>query len=474
MAGIGDIRDAAPVQLKNGSIVAFKTVKSAQQQELLDAMDAHPRVAVVKARQIGISTVCRIHQVVYALTHPNVRCAILSNKQRSARELGQIDDLILKLSPRRVKRRTADEIELTNGSRILRFSGASRNDRGYTIDHLHVTEYAFIDRGPDVLASVLAAMSPRGKVIIESTPSHYGDSLHQLIQEESSWKSIFFPWYSFPEYQADASGYKLTPNDTGLTPEQAAWRYAKVQEYAGDLRRFRREYPSSITEAYSLAGGTYLDDTIHVPVSTYVSEVRGEKTIQKLTSHKKNPQYQYVIGYDPAGGTGGDYACATVYCRNTGEVVQTIASNRTSIGDFTRYLIQVSDTWNRAHIHVESNNHGHAAETTLQYEKFPRYSTATTTMSSKIQGFDTLRRCLYNGTITSIDPTTAKELRTLEVSNKGLAPSAAIGCHDDHVMALCLAITYAETRKLNTSPISGDRYDYLYGTTKAPHRSAAR
>ena len=139
-----------------------------------------------------------------------------------------------------------------------------------------MTEYAFIEHGPDVLASVLASTAPDAKVVLESTPSHYGDSLHQLIQGESSWSTLFFSWQTFPAYRLIDESYTLTDADRnmGLSVEQAAWRAAKIAEYAGDLVRFKREYPSSIEEAYSLAGGTYIED-LKLPIAAYSKEQKG-------------------------------------------------------------------------------------------------------------------------------------------------------------------------------------------------------
>jgi hypothetical protein len=92
---------------------------------------------------------------------------------------------------------------------------------------------------------------------------------HELAPTD--WRFFFFPWWSDPDYVADAASVVLTPADTvyfaeveqrtktSLSPAQRAWYVAKRQvEFSGDAQKMWQEYPSYAEEAFKVsAEGAY-------------------------------------------------------------------------------------------------------------------------------------------------------------------------------------------------------------------------
>jgi len=466
------------IRTKGGKLATFGSVISQEQVSLLTDMHTHDLLCVPKSRQIGISTVSRIYQILYALSNKDATCVLLSNKYSGTQELSRMDTLILtslgKLFKKELVVRTnSHETELINGSRILRFSGSAKNDRGYTIDHLHISEFAYVDRGEDLLAAISSSLSPeRGRIIIESTPSHYGDPLHKIATAESTrWHTVFLPWFSFNGYRRDATNLgNLFPEEAkligmGLDLEQVAWRRNKLDELAGDLFRFKREFPISLEEAYSMAEGAYLQDETasKLPVSNTYTEGSRSNGIRTWTSKPYDPRKkgQYCIGYDPSGGTGGDYACAVVLDRTSRAIVHVSSSNTSSVNAFTKHVVELAETYGRAKVLYELNNHGHGCR-----EVFAQVSCDAvpfqTNAKTKVALLDLLRTRIHDQLLGIIDPKTAEEIRSLVRSPKGLAPSAPIGSHDDRVMAYALALHLDST--LIAVPTADERLNLLYSS----------
>ena len=460
------------IRLKSGKLSYLGDVISSEQEDILRVLHTHDRVVIPKARQLGVSTICRIYQILYALGHHGSNCAVLSNKYAGTQEISRIDDLLLthiakKLGRELVKSKNTRETVLTNGSRILRFSGSASNDRGYTLDHLHISEFAYLPDGTDILATMLASISPdRGQVVIESTPYYYGDPLHQVTTyadtEDGVWHVLFQPWYTFKGYRLDASDIQvLTPEETnliqqGLELEQIAWRRRRINELSGDLPKFRREYPSTLGEAYDMSDEAYLstEQIAKIKTANYRLDSRNGVNIAKYAGYDTRYAGSYCIGYDPAGGTGGDYAVAVVLNRVTRDVVCVAWSNNTSIKDFSVLVSQLATEYGKARVMFELNNHGHAVKEVYDNLHHNNYQTYQTNVKSKILLYETLRSCIHSETLGIVDANTIKELRTLVRSSRDLAPSAPQGQHDDRAMALALAI-YCDTQMgtPNKSPI---------------------
>lgn len=444
-----------PIRLKDGRTVPFGAVMSPQQEDVINTLTTHDRVAVVKARQIGVSTIARAWAVTDVLRKPGTTHMLVSNKLRSSRELLRIDTRMATgisklIGSNIIRKSTNDSINWFNGSRSLCFSGSASNDRGYTVDSLHISEYAHVEHGEDILATILPSMSPKGRVLLESTPSHYGDPLHMITNsshEQGRWKVLFFPWFSFADYAVTPSE-DFKPNDDeralqsifGLTDAQLEWRRLKIGEYSGDEIRFKREYPSTVHEAYSLAQGSWLTDDLVSTITsgTYSSKEEPHGTIVITNAnHVRDNRRRYCVGFDPAGGTGGDYAVIVILDRSSMEVVQVISSNQCAVEAMADRCAVASKHWFNAPILFERNNHGHAVEVVLK--KHNCVSTPwTTTAPSKVQLFDGLRTLLYGKLLQGLDTGTISELRTLR-RKEGLAPEAAQGHYDDRVVALALA-----------------------------------
>jgi hypothetical protein len=246
------------------------------------------------------------------------------------------------------------------------------------------------------------------------------------------------PWSSFPEYRSDelvepTEEEKELMEKHSLDIEQISWRRHKIAEMKSEYL-FRREYPLTIEEAWTLTDSCYfsvedLEDIQQLPYRG--GEVQFVPPVQGIT---------YSVGVDPAGGVGKDYSVATVISKLDHTVVAKISTNTKSINAFALDVINLAKKYNNAFIHFEANNHGHAFKEVLNYNNYTNYKEFLTTSKSKITLYDQLRVWVGEGMISYLDALCLAELRMLQTSQQGLAPKHPEGAHDDQVISLALAI----------------------------------
>lgn len=171
------------------------------------------------------------------------------------------------------------------------------DDHSYCILHgaTHNSEVAYWPSAEEHLAGIMQTipMEPNTEIIFESTGNGVGNVFHSVwLQGEArqgNWISIFVPWFWQREYRCD--GVILADDDReygeiyGLDEQQMMWRRQKIGELGGDIKLFKREYPSSPAEAFSVSDEKSLIDSM---------------SVQAARKAEARPQGAKIIGVDPA------------------------------------------------------------------------------------------------------------------------------------------------------------------------------
>jgi hypothetical protein len=435
---------------KSGKLRPFGEVITQEQIHIIRTLQEHKRVIIVKARQMGITTVCRAFAFWEAYTSANsLNSVVISNKLHSANALLDMDKRFLWNLPKALQRahtHRTDKLRLTATETQLSAMSAKSDsqNRGLTYNTAHASEFAFYDEAEEFLASMLASIND-GRIVLESTANYYGDAMHKLVQGAAysdSWKVIFLPWSSFPQYSIKPpKSFALSEEEEAiraqhnLTMGQMCWRRKKLEEMK-DHRLFKREYPLTIDEAYASTDANFFLDEHFRDVQT-VSV--GDSTLTMLADPEDGDTY--VVGVDIGGGCEQDYSVALVLSKTTGSPAAILSSNRTSIHDFTVGVMNIAKRY-KALICFEVNNHGHAFKEVLDANRWTQYRPFTTSAKSKIAVYENLRNMLDEGFIHYLDDKTVTELRSLVRHDRGLAPVHPEGMHDDRCMALAIGLWF--------------------------------
>jgi hypothetical protein len=301
-----------------------------------------------------------------------------------------IDRRFYQYLPKNLKRNIGTDTKsqmqfASNGTNLLAMTvKADSQDRGWTLNTAHLSEFAFYDNAEVYLASLIASIN-EGRIIIESTPNFHGDALHEIIKEsgyDKRWDVVFMPWSSFPSYR---SNDLVEPTEDelelmesfDLDIEQISWRRHKIAEMKSETL-FRKEYPLTITDAWTLDEKSYFSskDLQHIEALPY----SGGYEVFTPPVYGQN----YAIGVDPAGGLGGDNSVATVINKLDNVIAAKICYNKKSINQFTLDVIDLAKHYNNAMIMCELNNHGHAVKEVINAQRYPNFIEWQTTMKSKI------------------------------------------------------------------------------------------
>lgn len=278
------------------------------------------RNLILKARQLGFTTLIAILWLDHALFNANQRCGIVAHDREAAENIFRdkvkfaYDNLPLELRKEMpLKKNSATELLFAHNNSSVRVATSMRSG---TIDRLHISEYGKIcakypEKAREVSTGSLPAVPLNGIAVIESTSEGMGGDFHsKSIQAEAlaelgrqlnqrEWRFHFYAWWENPEYQMDPAGVVITSKEheyfdiveakvsTTINLRQRAWWIAtRDSDFSGDSEKMWQEYPSTSKEAFqrSIEGSYYnvqlsaarkggricsVQPVSHVPVNTF-------------------------------------------------------------------------------------------------------------------------------------------------------------------------------------------------------------
>lgn len=250
------------------------------------------RNLILKARQLGMTTLVSILWLDHALFNANQRCGIVAQDREAAEAIFRdkikfaYDNL-----PQPIKesfplaRDSATELLFAHNNSSIRVATSMRSG---TIHRLHVSEFGkicakFPDKAKEVVTGSIPAVPLNGVLVIESTAegrdgdffklSQRAQAMHQQkkLLTERDYRFHFYPWHEEPRYRMGPTGVIMTERDSeyfdkveadmGVTldAEQRAWYVAtRNADFAGAEDKMWQEYPSTPDEAFQVSTeGTY-------------------------------------------------------------------------------------------------------------------------------------------------------------------------------------------------------------------------
>jgi hypothetical protein len=441
-------------------------------QRLLLESKAKKRI-VLKSRQVGISTLELLRQSDFVFFNKNKNAMIL------AHEMDGLDKLF------RVVRRAYDylhpqlqpKLDKGGGSRYQLYMpeinsriSCDLENRGSTVNWLHISELAFVKDMSRVLATI-ESVPLEGLITIESTPFGLNEFYDLYMDPESNYEKMFFPWFLHEEYKIENHELKkdsLTADELKLIKmaksdynvdidlSQIAFRRYKQRELKS---LFLQEYPELDTTCFLTSGNNVFDLAIIKPM--YDKAPKPVEVIDGIRVYKRRVDKNeiYVIGADTAEGVEGDASAAHVFEVRSREQVASFHSNKIKPSEFAQVLKQMAEMYDVGYpgplLAVERNNHGHAVilylDEVLGYTNLFRTKKEnkktdmdeirigwTTDRVTRPLMIDTLIEGVEHGTIILNDKDTLAQCLTL-VNNDGKI-EAEEGKHDDLVIAAAISI----------------------------------
>lgn len=410
---------------------------------------------VLKARQIGFSTLVSIFCFWLTFFYSDRHIIMLSRTEREASKLlshskylySNMPDWLRHVGP--AISFTQTKCEMSNNSALESMPSANDPARGSTAFLIVVDEIAFLQNSDEAWASIEPVVDVGGSCIMLSTANGEGNLFHKLWSgakaKTNQFVGVFFPWHASDRDQA--------------------WFDAKCAELPEWQRA--QEYPQDEDEAFLKSGRPVFDlQALRDMQTSEPARGRLERDVDGQIVWEEDggslavwkmpePGAMYVIGADVAFGLEhGDYSCAHVLDVRTGLVVAEWWGKADPDLFGSHVLANLGHFYNRALLGVENNNHGLTTVTALQRVKYPNLfrqrgklnvrkvrKTDTfgwnTNRTSKPLMINGLAAAIRDGDIRIASEGAIAELRTYVRDGDGKTHGSP---HDDRVMSLAVTV----------------------------------
>ena len=326
------------------------------QGKLLEDFEDHRFNVILKARQLGISTVTAAYVAWMMMFHREKNVLVIATKFSTAANLVKKVKAIIKnlpdwlrISEVEIDNRTS--FVLNNGSQIKASSTSGDAGRSEALSLLVIDEAAHVDGLDELWMGLYPTLSTGGRCIALSTPNGVGNWFHKTYVEADNKSNDFFPtklpWEVHPD------------RDT-------AWFEKETRNMS------RREIAQELECNFNMSG-----ETVFAPedLEIYYNAVTDPKYRTGFDRNlwiweEKQPQNTYLVSADVARGDGKDYSVCHVFKLETMEIVAEYQGKCTP-DIFSRVLFDIGQEYGSALLVVENNSVGYAVLDKLKEMQYP-------------------------------------------------------------------------------------------------------
>lgn len=258
---------------KNGRVVKF--APNMEQTRFIENL--HYRNVILKARQLGFSTLIQLILLDAAVFTSNLRAGVIADNGDNVMVIFR--DKIKFAYDRLPEGIRAERYPVQDSSTELLLSNNSSvrvgtSMRSGTLQYLHISEFGKIcakypDRAREIVTGAIPAVAQDGFLFVESTAEGREGPFYDMVEQSRKRigsrhlpiqeKFHFFAWFGRPEYEVDPATVVVSAKDHNyfdavevtapclLNPRKRAW-YVLTRDRLGD--DMKREYPSTPDEAF--------------------------------------------------------------------------------------------------------------------------------------------------------------------------------------------------------------------------------
>lgn len=472
----------------------------------LEASNKPVRMVILKARQMGVSTVISGFVFQDTSTRHYVNSLVAAHKDESSVYLFGMYKMFFKYLPVELRPMTTyssrKEIVYANSdwesatttertgmdpgldSRLsVVTAGGESIGRSQTIDNFHWSEVAFT---PDAETTHMAVMQsiPKppfpGRVFYESTANGSSGLFYDLFWDawrgKNDWTAVFLPWFDYERYSMPVPpGFALSGEEYklkttfNLTNEQLAWRrWVLENELKGSVDKFHQEYPSSPEEAFQSKTNCAFDSKALIEMRQQLCKPKYVMNFAKdglvETPHGEVMVWEmpqegasYIIGVDAAEGMieGCMPVAQVLKIASIGLVQVAVFADKIQPLEFALKTERLGRTYNCALINPERNQQGAAIIAILLDKRYPnvyiaddgRYGTYAGELGATLM-VNSAAHLAWKRELTIYDERTWNAMSAYE--SKG---GRFLGRDDDYVDAL-RAATYALPKAVRATNVA--------------------
>jgi hypothetical protein len=453
------IEDWLKIRLKNGASQELKLNRA----QLEYSRRCGKENIVLKARQLGITTYVAARFFLQTISRPGTLAVQVAHSQESAEGMFNIVRRFWENLPDELRdgalihsRSNVRQLVFPRLDSEYRVEAADANaGRGMTIHYLHCSEVSRWPRdAAESLASLRAAVTPEGEIVLESTPNGASGVFYSEWQKasETGYIQHFFPWWYEPSYREIVTAQSTLPRTAQenelmdrhqLDEGQIGWRRRQTKIFRS---LSAQEYAEDASSCFLVSGECVFDREAIESAAALAGEETETADNGRLTIWLPPQEGRaYIVGVDTAGGgADGDYACAQVIERTVGIQCAELHGHFPPF-ELARRVAELGNRYELALVAVERNNHGYAVLAHLNHLEYrnlyhkggqPGWLTSAATRPAMIENMAVV---LMTEPGSFHSRRLLGECKTFVRRADGNA-AAADGAHDDCVMAMAIAL----------------------------------
>ena len=335
------INNYAKISHPMHGLVPFKTYDF--QDELVNHFNDHRFNVILKARQLGISTITAAYVAWLMMFHRDKNILVIATKFGTAANLVKKVKNIhrylpewLKIARIEIDNRTS--FELSNGSQIKASSTSGDAGRSEALSLLVIDEAAHVEGLDELWTGLYPTLSTGGRCIALSTPNGVGNWFHQTCVDAQSQTNDFYlttlPWESHPDRNQE-------------------WFQKETRNMS------RRQIAQELECNFNMSGETVFHSEDMQKIELIIKEPKHRTGFDRnfWIWEEYDPQYTYLISADVARGDGADYSTFHVFKIETMEIVGEYMGKPTP-DLFSNILNEAGREYGKCMVVVENNSVG--------------------------------------------------------------------------------------------------------------------
>lgn len=326
------------------------------QKDLLKDFEDYRFNVILKARQLGISTITAAYVAWLMMFHREKNVLVIATKFNTAANLVKKVKAIIKNLPPWLRISNVDidnrtSFVLSNGSQIKASSTSGDAGRSEALSLLVIDEAAHVEGLEDLWMGLYPTLSTGGRCIALSTPNGVGNWFHKIYLESDQGTNDFhptvLPWSVHPD-------------------RDQAWFEKETRNMS------RREIAQELECNFNMSG-----ETVFAPedLETYINMCKEPKYKTGFDRNlwiweQRQQGEDYFMSADVARGDGKDYSTALVFKTKTMEIVAEYRGKCTP-DIFSKILYDIGVEYGNALLVVENNTVGFAVLDKLRESQYP-------------------------------------------------------------------------------------------------------
>jgi len=443
------IKNYCKISHPEKGLISFKTYDF--QENLLQDFNDHRFNIILKARQLGISTIVAGYIAWLLLFRREKSVVVISTKFEVAANLVRKVKAMINHLPDWIKIATINvnnqtSFELSNGSWIKASSTSSDAGRSEALSLLVIDEAAFVEGLEDLWKGIYPTLSTGGRCIALSTPNGVGNWFHETYVNSQNGSNDFhhleLPWSVHPE-------------------RDKVW----FEQACRNLSR--RDVAQEHECSFNMSGEGVISPEDLEWIRSSVKEPKYRTGFDRnyWIWEEYKPEYTYMVVADVARGDAVDYSAAHVFKIETMEQVAEY-HGKVNLDMYSVFLDGVGREFGDALLVIENNNFGVSVldkvieleypnlyfsmkgshKSITQLEAMNNNSSIagfTTSMKTRPISIAKLEEFIRNKQVKLNSRRTSEELATFVWRNG--RPEAQKNKNDDLVMSLAIACWVRDT-----------------------------